>query len=54
VIAAAQRSATRVVQGLAVQLDALIVNRHGDQEPSDGYFQDHDHTLEQWQQVFGD
>ena len=53
VIAVARQSATQVIQGLTVQLDALIVNRRN-QEPSDGHFEDHNYTREQWRQVFGD
>ena len=53
VIAVAKQSATQVVQGLAVQLDALIVNAEGTQEPSNGYFKNRQFTREQWQQVFG-
>ncbi len=54
VIAVAQQSATQEIQGLTVQLDALIVNLAGDQEPSDGHFEHHNYTREQWRQVFGD
>ena len=54
VIAVAQQSATQVIQGLTVQLDALIVNEKGNQEPSAGHFEHHNYTREQWRQVFGD
>jgi hypothetical protein len=53
VIAIAMQSATQVVGGLTVQLDALIVNRDGNQEPGDGHFDAHPYTREQWREVFG-
>lgn len=53
VIAVAQQSAIKVIQGLTVQLDALIVNQKK-KEPGDGHFEHHNYTREQWRQVFGD
>ena len=53
VLAIAQQSMPRVHGGLTVQLDALIVNQDGTQEPSDGYFTNRGFTRDQWWAVFG-
>lgn len=53
VIAIARQSTPQVVGGLTVRLDALIVNRDGDQEPGDGHFKVNPYTREQWRAVFG-
>lgn len=53
VIAAAQCSTPRVIDGLNIQLDALIVNQKGNQEPSYGYFNKRGFSRQQWRRLFG-
>jgi hypothetical protein len=50
----ALQSTPQVHEGLTIQLDALIVNQGGTQEPSDGYFTNRAFTREDWRRVFGD
>lgn len=54
VLDVALQSTPQVHEGLTIQLDALIVNQGGTQEPSDGYFTNRAFTRENWRAVFGD
>jgi hypothetical protein len=48
----ARESSTRIVQGLPVQLDALIVDRTT-RRPGQGHFRGKPYTEAQWVNVFG-
>lgn len=53
VLAVAQQSRPRVIGEVTVQLDALIVNQNGNQEPSEGFFTNRGFTRERWREIFG-